>query len=169
MTGEPLQQAVLAASQCHYRLVLVVGPPRSGKTRNLQRLAEAQDFDMLNLNLRLSERLLELTQKQRSVRVQRLLSELVEADAEDVVLLDNIEVLFDRDLRLDPLRVLQQLARNRTVVAAWPGIFIEGALTYAEPGHPEAQKYIDPEATVVLAARVKPLETKTARKAGDAR
>lgn len=152
MTIEPLEQAVASASQCHFRLVLLIGPPRSGKTRLLQRLAESEDLTVLNLNLQLAERLLDLTQKQRPVRVQRLLGELVEAQAEGPVLLDNIELLFDTGLSLDPLRVLQKLARNRTVVAAWPGALADGALTYAEPGHPEAQRYIDPEATVVLAA-----------------
>jgi hypothetical protein len=34
-----------------------------------------------------------------------------------VVLLDNIELLFDRRLRLDPLDLLKQLARARWVVA----------------------------------------------------
>jgi hypothetical protein len=152
MTIEPLQQAVASASQCHFRLVLLVGPPRSGKTRLLHHVAESQGLTALNLNLLLAERLLELTQKQRPVRVQRLLGGLVEAQVDDPVLLDNIELLFDLDLRLDPLRVLQRLARNRTIVAAWPGALADGALTYAEPGHPEAQRYIDPEATVVLAA-----------------
>jgi len=152
MSIEPLKQAVASASQCHFRLVLLIGPPRSGKTRLLQYLAESEGLTVLNLNLQLAERLLELTQKQRPVRVQRLLRELVEAQAEGPVLLDNIELLFGTELSLDPLRVLQQLARNRTIVAAWPGDLDDGALTYAEPGHPEAQRYIDPEATVVLAA-----------------
>lgn len=154
MTIEALQQAVVSASQSHFRLVLLVGPPRSGKTRLLHYLAKSQGVTALNLNLLLSERLLELTQKQRPVRVQRMLGELVEAQADDPVLLDNIELLFDLALRLDPLRVLQRLARNRTIVAAWPGTLADGALTYAEPGHPEAQRYIDPEATMVLAAKL---------------
>jgi len=45
----------------------------------------------------------------------------VGASAADVVLLDNVEVLFDVSLKQDPLRLLQGLSRNKTVVAAWSG------------------------------------------------
>ena len=37
-----------------------------------------------------------------------------------MILLDNIEVIFDVALKQDPLRLLQRLSRNKTVVAAWP-------------------------------------------------
>ena len=154
MTISPLKKALAGASQSHFRLVLLVGPPRSGKTQILKHLAESEGLTVLNLNLQLSERLLDLTQKQRPVQVQRLLGELIEAQPEGPVLLDNIELLFATDLSLDPLRVLQQLARNRTIVAAWPGNLEDGALTYAEPGHPEAQRYSDPEATLLLAEKL---------------
>lgn len=106
---------------------------------------------VINVNLRLSERLLDLTQRQRPVRVQRILATLIEEQVGEPVILDNIELLFGAELRLDPLRVLQQLARNRTIVAAWPGQLDDGVLSYAEPGHPEARRYINPEAAVVLA------------------
>ena len=54
-------------------------------------------------------------------------------EGSEVVLLDNIELLFATELAQDPLRLLQSLSRNRTIVAAWPGNFDGGALTYAEP------------------------------------
>jgi hypothetical protein len=54
-----------------------------------------------------------------------------------VVLLDNIEILFEVSFQQDSLRLLQGLARNRTVVAAWNGTLDNGHLLYATPGHPE--------------------------------
>ena len=53
---------------------------------------------------------------------------------------NNIELLFATELAQDPLKLLQSLSRNRTIVAAWPGNFDGAALTYAEPGHPEARR-----------------------------
>jgi hypothetical protein len=53
------------------------------------------------------------------------------------VLLDNLELLFDISLKLDPLRCLQDLARDKTIVAAWNGTVTAGHLTYATPDHPE--------------------------------
>ena len=59
----------------------------------------------------------------------------------DVVLLDNIEVLFDVALKQDPLRLLQGLSRNKTVVAAWSGSVNADHLIYSTPGHPEYRRY----------------------------
>ena len=58
-----------------------------------------------------------------------------------MILLDNIEVIFDISLQQDPLRLLQGLSRNKTVVAAWNGTIVEDSLTYAAPGHPEYRRY----------------------------
>ena len=56
-------------------------------------------------------------------------------------MLDNTEILFHPDLGHDPLRLLQNLSRNRTVVASWSGTAQDGRLTYAAPGHPEYRRY----------------------------
>jgi hypothetical protein len=58
-----------------------------------------------------------------------------------VVLIDNIEILFEVSLKQDPLRLLQQISRNRTVVATWNGTIAGGYLTYAATNHPEYRRY----------------------------
>jgi hypothetical protein len=58
-----------------------------------------------------------------------------------VVLLDNIEILFDVSLMLDPLRLLQGLSRNKTVVAAWSGSVEGKHMVYATPDHAEYKRY----------------------------
>jgi hypothetical protein len=141
--------AVPTTQDRYYRLVLAVGPTRSGKTASLATVAEERGWPKLNVNLRLSERLLELTQRQRRVRLAGILDEIVRAENSSVVVLDNIEMLFARELEQDPLRLLQSLSRNLTIIAAWPGTMDGGCLTYAEPGHPEARRYADPQAYIV--------------------
>ena len=69
-----------------------------------------------------------------------LLDEVVGTD-EPLVLLDNIEILFDTALKQDPLRLLQGVSRNRTIVAAWNGTLENGYLIYAAPEHPEHRRY----------------------------
>jgi hypothetical protein len=140
---------VVRANEMYHRLVLVVGPARSGKTGALRDLAASRGWPFINVNLRLSERLLDLTQRQRSLRAARLLAEVVEAEPGDVVALDNLELLFSPELALDPLRLLQGISRNRTIVAAWCGGFDGHHLTYAEPGHPEEKHYSRPQVIVV--------------------
>jgi hypothetical protein len=61
---------------------------------------------LINVNLELSRRMLDLTERQRELRLPRLLMEIVNDAAGDVVLLDNIEILLDVSLKQDPLRLL---------------------------------------------------------------
>ena len=67
----------------------------------------------------------------------------------DVVILDNLEILFDTDLEVEPLRLLQVSSRNRIIVASWNGSYVNGTLTYAEPGHPEFAQFKQTEAIVL--------------------
>lgn len=143
--AEPLADRVIKrigqAAELYHRLVMLVAPAGSGKTTALQDVHERTAAPLVNVNLELSRRMLDLTERQRALQLPRLLAEIVGASAADVVLLDNVEVLFDVSLRQDPLRLLQGLSRNKTVVAAWSG-FIDGEhMVYATPDHPEYKRY----------------------------
>ena len=128
------------AQERYYRLILVAGAVGSGKTAALRAVAQTTDAPVLNLNLELSRRLLELTARQRVLRLPGLLDALLPRGRAPV-LLDNTELLFEPALRTNPLALLQGAARNRTVVAAWTGALAGGWLTCAEPGHPEYRRY----------------------------
>jgi len=125
----------------YHRLVIVVAKNGSGKTALLRQVHERIHAPIINVSAELSKRLLDLTERQRALQVPRVLAEVVEAPKADVVLLDNIEVLFDVSLKQDPLRLLQSLSRNRTLVVAWNGAIENDQLKYAAPDHPEFRKY----------------------------
>ncbi len=137
------------ARQLYHRLVIVAGPPRSGKTTALRDLHDEHGWPLVNVNLALSEKLLELTAKQRALRVARIVDDIVQDQAGETVLLDNIEMLFNPDLKQDPLRLLQSLSRNRTVVATWRGVQRRSSLTCAAPDHPEFRRFEEPQALIV--------------------
>jgi len=147
-----LVEAVNQAASQYFRLVIVAGVPGSGKTAMANSLASAQGYPVINVNLELSKRLLDLTRVQRSRQVERLLKEVIAGVPGDVVILDNIELLFDTALELEPLRLLQGASRNRTIVATWNGSFNNNTLVYAEPGHPEFVQFKQIEAIVVVAS-----------------
>lgn len=87
-------------------------------------------------------RLAAMSVKQRALAAPTLLRELTDEHAvTDLLLLDKIELLFDRTLQLDPLDLLKRHAHARRVVAVWPGELRDGRLIYAEMGHPEHQDY----------------------------
>jgi len=130
----------------HSKLILLVGRPGSGKTALLAKLADRRGAKVLNLGSALGNRLAMLPSRQRALKVPVLLRELADEHAEgDLLLVDNIELLFDQTLKLDPLDLLKRHAHVRRVVAVWPGELrgdaTAGRLSYAEMGHPEYQDY----------------------------
>ena len=143
--SEPVADRVIRsigqAAELYHRLVMLVAPAGAGKTAALQDVHKRTAAPLVNVNLELSRRMLDLTERQRALQLPRLLSEIVGASAADVVLLDNVEVLFDISLKQDPLRLLQGLSRNKTVVAAWGGSIDGAHMVYATPGHPEYRRY----------------------------
>ncbi len=144
-----ISKIVADAGALYFRLVLIVGPARSGKTSALRRLSEEQSWPLVNVNLLLSQSLLELTPQQRALNVNRLLDQITKEYQGDIIILDNTEVLFNPELQQDPLRLLQSLSRNRTVIAAWSGEQVGDNVFYASPSHPEFKKYDNPDAVIV--------------------
>lgn len=153
--AEPLADQVIEmlgqARELYHRLVLLVGPAGAGKTAALQGVRARLDVPSLSVNLQLSLRLLDLAERQRTLHIHELLTEIVDVANAEATLLDNIEILFDVKLKQDPLRLLQGLSRNRTMVAAWNGEAARGRLTYAVPGHPEFRQYPTDELLIVSA------------------
>ena len=146
--NERLQQSLRAAEGLYHRLVLLVGDAGAGKSSLLRQLAATRGTEVINLNLVLSAELLELTPKQRALRVPQLLQRIAD-QATPPLILDNIELLFDKNLQQDPLRLLEGISRNRLVLAAWNGRMHAGRLDYAEPGHPEYRRYDSIDALIV--------------------
>lgn len=140
--ADQVARKIRQADELYHRLMLVVAPAGAGKTTALQNIQERVGAPLINVNLCLSRRMLDLTERQRTLQLSRLLREIITDAASDVILLDNTEILFDVSLMQDPLRLLQGLSRNRTVVAAWNGSVDGNQIIYAVPGHPEYRRYM---------------------------
>ena len=148
-----LMAAMDEAGRSYHRLVLLIGPSNSGKTQVLRQAAERVGCDVLNVNLEFSQRMLDVARSRRPKQADRVFREIIASQSTDIVLLDNLEVLFDTSLQLDPLRLLQLASRNQTVVASWNGTLNDGLLGYAEPDHPEYKSYKNVDAITVLAGK----------------
>lgn len=143
--AEPIADQIIRkikqAAELYHRLILIVAPAGAGKTSALLAVRDRIGAPLVNVNLELSRRMLELTERQRALQLPRLLREIVNNGSDEMILLDNIEVIFDVGLKQDPLRLLQGLSRNKTVVSAWNGTIVEESLIYATPAHPEYRRY----------------------------
>lgn len=151
--GREVSLRLRGLSQAYHHLLVIVGPSSSGKTSTLTRLAEANECPLVNVNLVLSAKLLELSKRRRSTETSRLLGAILD-ELGEMVLLDNIEILFAPDLEQNPLALLRSLSRNRTVVVSWPGRLINGKLTYAKAGHPEARVFPIDDTVVVETGQI---------------
>ena len=145
---DKIKRSLQAAESLYHRLVLLVGDTGSGKTGVLREVSEEFGSSVINVNLALSGELLELSAKQRLLRLPGILDQIAD-QAHSPVVLDNLEILFDKDLKQDPLRLLQGISRNRAVVASWNGAMKYGRLSYAETGHPEYRSYDSVDALIV--------------------
>ncbi len=146
---ERIRERLAGISDLYSRLVLVVGPSGSGKTAVLRALGEAENAPVLPVGAQVAQRLLELTERQRVLQLPTILEDAVAGLPLEMTLLDNTEVLFSPVLKQDPLRLLQRISRNRTIVASWLGSVSGGHLTYAAPDHPEFRRYPTEDLLVV--------------------
>jgi hypothetical protein len=116
--AEPLADQIMRkagqVAELYQRLMLVVAPAGAGKTTALQAVRDLTGAPLVNV---------------------------IGNGKNEMILLDNLEVIFDVELKQDPLRLLQGLSRNKTVVAAWNGTIVEDSLIYATPAHPEYRRY----------------------------
>ena len=139
---EKLHSLVEDISDLNSKLVLLIGPPRSGKSNLLRQLAARRQVYVLNLGATLGRELLTRPSTQRHSQATKLLKKLADKfTRHELLLMDNIELLFDRTLSLNPLDLLKRHAHVPRVVAVWPGDLREDQLSYATTEHPEHQDY----------------------------
>ena len=102
------------------------------KTDMLSRLWP-KECQVIHVGQALSALLLEKAKKQRAKSVSDFLYEML---AEDTMLrFTDIEILFSRELDINPLKLFTVLARNHMVIVNWPGVFdfSGNKLKYSEP------------------------------------
>ena len=86
--------------------------------------------------------------KQRILKLPGLIADIIK-EVRPIVFLDNIEILFDKSLKQDPLKLLQGLSRNHLIVASWNGKYKKNRLIYAAPDHPEYRVYDSKDTMIV--------------------
>ncbi len=137
-----LRRLVGDVGDLNSKLILLVGPSGSGKTRLLRQFGETLDLEPLNVGLELGRRLAATPNNKRGFSAGELLREIADRErTEDPLLLDNLELLFEPSLQINPLDLVRRLAHSKRVVAVWPGELRGDRLVYADMSHPEHRDY----------------------------
>lgn len=146
-----LERLIGEVGDLNSKLVLLVGASHSGKTALLRELGTKLNIEPLNLGLELGRRLVATPNNKRGLSAGELLREIADRErTDDPLLLDNLELLFEKGLRINPLDLIKRLAHSKRVVAVWPGELRGDRLVYADMGHPEHRDY-SRDGVVVLA------------------
>ena len=140
--AERLEQLISEIGDLNSKLILLVGPSRSGKTQLLRQLGAKLNIEPLNVGLELGRRLAATLNNKRGFSAGELLREIADKErTEDPLLLDNLELLFEPGLQINPLDLVRRLAHSKSVVAVWPGELRGDRLVYADMSHPEHRDY----------------------------
>lgn len=131
------------------RLVLIVGKPGSGKSKILRELSTIRGWRYVNCRSFLSEELLEMVPKVRAQEASGLIARSLAALDAEVVVLDDMQVLFAPVLQVDPLNLLRTLGRKYSVVAAWPGEYDGKNLKVSAAGQNNPKVYDADGLTIV--------------------
>ena len=91
---ERLVRKIRTVEASYHKLVLVVAPVGSGKTATLRCAADHLGGQVVNVNLELSRRLLDLSAEQRKLRCAHILDDVLGSD-DTTAFLCRTEVLFD--------------------------------------------------------------------------
>ena len=142
VVNEPSWNSVLnEAKKSFHQLILIVGPTGSGKSAMLQD-ACSYNFTSISLGLELSRKLMNLSQERRVLDAEEIALSIIDAKNPTRLALDNIEILFEHPLRLNPLTLLKRISQQRLTIASWNGTSSPNKLCYGKEGSSSYQEFV---------------------------
>lgn len=139
-----ITEAVAAAKSKRNKLIIV-----NAKKAAFQKAIAAIGLDSINLNLLLSEKLLEIPVSKRSRIVDSFIKDIIKSNNMNTLALSHYELLFLPELKQDPIRLFEDLSKERVILIVWEGRYENNSLYYAEPWHREYREYKDLDAIIV--------------------
>jgi hypothetical protein len=131
-----LQADLVRARGEHFRLVWLAGGTDAERSAVLSCIADAEDGVYVELGKKLSEALIEVPAPLRTASVEECFTSCLGGFSYPVTCLNHLEILFDPNLRINPVMLIKSASRHALIVAAWPGFTKDGQLTFGSPDHP---------------------------------
>jgi len=107
----------------------------------IEKIQTLNNVDVLNLNFLLTKILVTISKQQQSNPIEIIEEILSKNCFNDVILFSNINILFDENLKWNPLEILKKLSRKYFIIVLWNGKFNEHGLEYASHPHLEHTQY----------------------------
>ncbi|MCH5438467.1 MULTISPECIES: BREX-3 system P-loop-containing protein BrxF [Bacillus cereus group] len=95
-----------------------------------------EDIYTVNLNLIMSETLVNISEEKYPLYVEEVTRETFDNPFK-IYLLQHIDVLFDPVIKINPIRLLENISKKSKLIVIWPGEYKNNQLVYAQEGHPE--------------------------------
>ena len=134
-----LKSFIERAKKRSHKLILITGLSDSGKTKFLQKVSKKEKYPYINLNFELSKRLYHFPEQER--KTDNSISSLINEQDSDIIIFDDTEILFAKELGINPIQLLKSQSRTKVIIMAWNGFYDGENLTYAKPGDTEYQKF----------------------------
>jgi len=106
----------------------------------IQILFEEIDSSILNINVAISEQLLDIPPKLQAIKTQQIITEIIRNNPQKVIVIDNFEILFSPILKVKPIELFRELSRYKTIIVIWRYSYENNRLLYAVPEHIEYQE-----------------------------
>lgn len=106
----------------------------------IKNLFEEIDSSILNINVIISERLLDIPSKLQAIKTQQIITEVIRNNPQKVIVIDNFEILFSPILKVKPIELFRELSRYKTIIVIWRYSYENNRLIYAVPEHAEYQE-----------------------------
>jgi len=114
---------------------LILTHPESQVIDGLIEHIKKENFNVVELDLKLSELLITVPMTERSRFVEKWVHDFLTSYKPGPVVCTRSDLLFEPHLNIDPLALFRQAARITRLVVLWLGDFTENELFYAIPKH----------------------------------
>lgn len=106
----------------------------------IKHLFEEIDSSVLNINVIVSEQLLDIPSKLQAIKTQQIITEVIRNNPQKVIVIDNFEILFSPIVKVKPIELFRELSRYKTIIVIWRYSYENNRLVYAVPEHIEYQE-----------------------------
>jgi len=124
-----MNQKIAELKNAEHKLLLIIGQPGSGKSKMIRNYSEDTGIPILDLD--------KIFANTPAEQLMPEMKNFLKNYHQDVLLLDNKKVLYEKNNNIDLLDFLKELSKDIIVVATWNGKIEDGQVFHFRQNAPE--------------------------------